>query len=184
MKYLGESFDYYDQLFEVEFINSKVSFNNITWIYKSCYLKRSIHYNRDFWYLLIDNEISKSLIQRFKFSSKLIRFENIPIVQSKVVIKLDDSDEVVINKIRKQIDWKLSRINANTLVGNPKSFEYLERVYLEEHLFDLWYEEHKKDLDELFPITAADKEINFNRRNEIEKRYLEWFRSISSPMYN
>ncbi|NET16085.1 MAG: hypothetical protein F6K08_26290 [Okeania sp. SIO1H6] len=184
MKYLGENFDYFNELFEAEFINKKVSFNNIAWIHKSFGLKRSIHGNRDFWYVLAKNQISKGLIQRLKFSSTLVRFEDIPVVQSKVVINLDDSDEVVINKIRKQIDWKLSRINVNTLVGNPESFEYLERAYLEENLFDVWYEENAKNLDEIFAITGADKEVDFNRENEIEKLYLEWFRSISSPRYN
>ncbi|NET46782.1 hypothetical protein [Okeania sp. SIO2B3] len=182
MKDLSKKFDYFNRFFEVELMKSKVIFNDIAWIYKSCELERSIHFNRDFWYILVTNNISKSLIQRLRFHSKPIFFKELPVVQSKVVIKLDDSDEVVINKIRKQIDWKLSRINVNTLVGNPKSFEYLERAYLEEHLCDLWYEEHKKDLDELFSITAVDKEVNFNRKNEIEKRYLEWFRSISSSI--
>ncbi|NET47041.1 hypothetical protein [Okeania sp. SIO2B3] len=123
------------------------------------------------------------MIQRFKFSSKLIRFENIPIVQSKVVINLDDSDETVINKIRRQVDWKLAKINVNIILGNPKSFEYLERTYLEENLFDLWYEENAKDLDEIFSITGADKEVNFNREDEIEKNYMKWFSSISSSIY-
>ena len=183
MKDLSKNFDYFNRLFEVELMKSKVVFHDIAWIYKSCELGRSIHGNREFWYILVTNNISKSLIQRLRFHSKPIFFEELPVVQSKVVIKLDDSDEVVINKIRKQIDWKLSRINVNTLVGNPKSFEYLERAYLEENLFDVWYEENAKNLDEIFAITGADKEVDFNRENEIEKLYMEWFSSISSPIY-
>ncbi|NET46641.1 hypothetical protein [Okeania sp. SIO2B3] len=182
MKYFSENFDYFNKLFEVELINSKVSFNNIAWIYKSCELKRSIHGNRDFWYVLVKNQISKGLIQRLKFSSTLVRFKNIPVVQSKVVMNLDDRDETVINKIRRQVGWKLAKINVNTLLGNPKSFEYLERAYLEENLFDVWYEENAKNLDEIFAITGADKEVNFNRENEIEKLYMEWFSSRSSSI--
>ncbi|NER01319.1 MAG: hypothetical protein F6K17_01085 [Okeania sp. SIO3C4] len=169
----------FDELFTSQFINSTVVFNNIIWAYKGLEIERkTAHYNT-YWYIVIENRISKNLLQRIRFSSKLIELDNIPNITSKVLVDFDDNNETLVKKIRRQVDWKLSKINVNTLIENPESFEYLERAYLEEHLFDLWYEENAKKLDEIFSITGADKEVNFNREDEIKKIYLEWFENIS-----